>query len=212
MNKQLKDKLIKIAEKEIKTHDPSHDFSHAMRVLNNAEKIAKKEKADLDVIIPAALFHDVIVYPKYKPESKFEHDESAEKAGKILSKIKEYPNKKIELVKECIRTCSFSKGIKHEILEAQVLQDSDGLEATGAVSIMRTYGSSGNWSRPFYNLDDPFCKKRKPDAGKYALDLFYVRLLKVKERMYTKTAKRIAKERTDFLRIFLKELEKELKK
>lgn len=210
MNIKLKNKLINIAKKEIKTHDPSHDFAHAFRVLKNAEIISKKEKADIDIIIPASLFHDLIVYPKYLPESKFEHEESAEKAGCILEKIKEYPKNKIDMVKECIRTCSFSKGVKHIILEAQVLQDADGLEATGAVSIMRTFASSGNWGRPFYHLDDPFCKNRKADANKYSLDLFFVRLLKVHDRMYTQTAKKISLRRTKFLRKFLDELKDEL--
>jgi uncharacterized protein len=42
------------------------------------------------------------------------------------------------------------------------------------------------------------------------LDLFYERLLKVKDRMHTSTAKRIAQRRTDFLKEFLEELKLEL--
>lgn len=84
------------------------------------------------------------------------------------------------------------------------------MEATGAISIMRTYSSTGQMKNPFYNAEDPFCKNRKPDALKFALDLFYERLLKVTERMHTKTAKKIAKRRTDFLIKFLEEFKLEL--
>jgi HD superfamily phosphodiesterase len=36
-------------------------------VLANAERIAKAEKADLETIVPAALFHDVVNHPKTVP-------------------------------------------------------------------------------------------------------------------------------------------------
>lgn len=213
MNNELRSKLIDIAKKEIKTHDPSHDFSHALRVLKNAEMIAQKEGADMDVVVPASLFHDLIVYPKHLPGSKFEHQQSADKAEYILKEIQEYPKEKIDIVKICISTCSFSKAIKHTLLEAQVLQDADGLEATGAIAIMRTFASSGHWNYPFYDVDDPFCINREPDlySKKYALDLFFVRLLKVQDRMYTQMAKEMAIKRTKFVRLFLNELNIELR-
>jgi uncharacterized protein len=46
---------------------------------------------------------------------------------------------------------------------------------------------------------------------KFALDLFYERLLVVTDRMNTKSAKKIAIRRTAFLHKFLKELDLELK-
>lgn len=211
MNQDLREKLILIAREKIGDDDPSHDFNHAMRVLKNAEYIAKKEKADLDIIIPAALFHDIIVYRKSGPKSHLSSDHSAELAEVLLLKIKEYPKKKIQKVKLCIVECSFSKGIIPNLLESKIIQDSDLLESTGIISIMRTFASSGSMQRPFYNEKDPFCKNREPNAKEYALDLFYARLLKVESRIHTKTAKKIAKKRTKFLYVFLNEFEKELK-
>lgn len=209
MNAKLRKKLIEITKQNVK-NDISHGFDHIFRVLNLAEKIGKTEKADLDIIIPAALFHDIVVYKGTAKESK-EVEESAATALKILKKMKEYPQDKISDVIYAISVCSFSKDINPKTLEAKVLQDADLLEATGAVSIMRTFGSGmvmGN--RTFYNLEDPFCKKRKPDDKSYSLDLFFTRLLIAKDRMHTKTAKSIAKRRTKFLRNFLKELKMEL--
>jgi len=210
MNSKLKQKLIKIAKEKIGNDDPSHDFHHAMRVLKNAETIAKREKADLDIIIPATLFHDVINYPKNDPRAKNASDESALMTEEILKKIKIYPKEKIEKVKISISSCSFSKGLKHDFLESQIVQDSDGLEATGAISIMRTFCSTGIMRRQFYHHEDPFCVNRDPESLKYAIDLFYNRLLKVKDRMYTKTAKQMANRRTKFLHLFLEELKKEI--
>jgi uncharacterized protein len=210
MNTELRNQLIKIAKDKIPNTDVSHDFQHALRVLSNAERIAKEENGDFDIIVPAALFHDLIVYPKNHPDKYKSQEESAEATGKILNAFRNFPKDKIEKVKTCILECSFSKGIFPNLLESKILQDADGLEATGAISIMRTYSSTGQMKRSFYNSQDPFCKNRKPNASKFALDLFYERLLKVAEKMHTKTAKKIAKRRTNFLVNFLKELEFEL--
>lgn len=208
MDTTVRQQLIEIAKENISNDDVSHDVEHSMRVLSNAERIAKEENGDLDIIIPAALFHDLIVYPKNHPDRSKSQEESAEAAEKILKSFPYFSQEKIDKIKICILECSFSKGIIPETLESKILQDSDGLEATGAISIMRTYSSTGQMKRPFYNNEDPFCERRK--IGNYALDLFYERLLKVAERMHTTTAKKIAERRTIFLYDFLKELKLEL--
>ena len=210
MNRKLRDRLIEIAKKKIPNTDVSHDFEHALRVLTNAERIAKTEKWDLDIIIPSALFHDVVVYQKNHPDSHRSQEESAIVAENILNWFDEFPKKKIEKIKTCILECSFSKGIIPKTLEWKILQDADGLEATGAISIMRTYSWTWQMKNPFYNSEDPFCKNHIPNPLRFGLDLFYQRLLKVTDRMHTKTAKKIAKRRTDFLIKFLKEFKLEL--
>jgi uncharacterized protein len=179
-------------------------------VLGLAEKIGIAENADFDILVPAALFHDVIVYPKNSPKSKNETDESAELAREILEGFPEYPKEKIESVSTCIRQCSYSKGIMPDLLEAKILQDADRLEATGAISIMRTFSSGGQMNRPLYPAEDPLMTKG-PVTFRSSLDLFPERLLKVESGMHTKTAMALAKRRTQFLKDFLKELESELK-
>ncbi len=209
MNKKLKEKLILISEKRQTKSDPSHDFQHILRVTNLAVKIGVSVKADLDIIIPAVLFHDTVVYRKDSPKSKNETDESAEVAGKILNKIKDYPKEKIERVKTCIRECSFTKGIIPDLLESKVLQDADRLESMGAVSIMRTFSSGGQMNRPFYDPDDPFCKKGLEGVHS-GIWLFYKRLLLIENTIHTIYARKIAKRRTRFLKDFLKEFRQEL--
>lgn len=210
MDSELKNLLIKIAREKISDQDVSHDFEHAARVLANAERIASIEGGDLEIIIPAALFHDLIVYPKDHPDRFQSQSDSAMEAEKILNELENFAQEKIEIIKTCILQCSFSKGIIPELLESKILQDADGLEATGAISIMRTYSSTGQMKRPFYNSTDPFCEARIPDASQNALDLFYERLLKVGDRMHTNTAKEIAARRTEFLRDFLAAFKLEL--
>ena len=211
MNKKIKEKLIKIAEKEIRTDDPAHDFNHAMQVLKNAENICKKEGGNLDIIIPAALFHDVIVYKKNSPKSYKSQEDSAIKTANILKKIKYFSKEVIEKIQTCIIQCSYTKNIKPSILESKILQDADLLESTGAITIMRLCASSGQLKRPLYCFKDPFAKKRTLERKKYSLDYLFFKSIKVDKRLNTKTALKIAKRRISFLKEFLKELKLELR-
>lgn len=209
MTKEFREHLILIARKYANKNDPSHDINHFLRVLALVEKIGKRERADMDILVPAALFHDVIVYKKNSRKSKNAAEESASLVKKILSKTKSYPQEKIEKVQTCIRECSFSKGIMPELLESKILQDADRLEATGAIAIMRTFSSGGQMNRQFYAPEDPFCKNGTI-RFRSGIDLFYERLLIVERGMHTKDAKRMARGRTQFLRDFLKQFRVEL--
>ncbi len=210
MNESIKKRLIAAMTAKQTREDPSHDPQHILRVLHMAEKIARSEKADLDIVVPAALFHDIIVYRKDSPQSKYETDESAEYAGGLLQGLEGYPHEKIGAVMTCIRQCSFSKGIVPDLLEAKILQDADRLEATGAISIMRTFSSCGQMNRPFYEPLDPFYVETDYKGSKTGLSLFYGRLLVVEKTMHTSAAKKIARRRTEFLGRFLSELKQEL--
>ena len=210
MNKELEDELKRISKKEISNDDPSHDFSHALRVLKNSKKLQIEEGGNLDIIVPASLFHDIIVFPKDSEDSKNSSYESAKKARRILESVNDYPKDKISLVETAIKNCSFSKSVKPESIEEKILNDADGLEAVGAIAIMRTFASSGVMKRKFYSEIDPFCKERQQDDKSFALDLFYSRLLKINERLNTETARKIAEKRIQFLYKFLEELNSEI--
>jgi uncharacterized protein len=201
--------MMKIVRDRI-NNDVSHDFSHTYRVLKLAKRIGLAEGADLDIVVPAALFHDVIVYKGTRKQGD-EHKESARMAKRVLSSIREYPKQKIKDVVYSISVCSFSRNVKPHLLEAKVLQDADLLESTGAISIMRTFASASSMGKEFYNLSDPFCAKRVPEPKKYALDLVVTRLLIAHKRMNTKTAKRMARKRAAFIGRFISELRLELK-
>jgi uncharacterized protein len=210
ISKEFRNTLIATASKQYDKNDPSHDIDHALRVLSLSQKIARAENADLDIVIPAALFHDVISYPKNHPKRLLSSEESANFIKNILKKSDTFSKQKIDKVYEAIKVCSFTKGIQPTFLEAKILQDADRLEAMGAISIMRTFSSAGVMNRRFYDPVDPFCKKRKPDDSKYALDLFFTRLLVIQKRLHTRTAKTIAKQRLRFLKSFLIEFNFEL--
>lgn len=202
--------LKSIAAERLPKDDPSHDISHALRVLRNAQLIASQQIGDMEILIPAALFHDLVNPPKCSPEARRGPELSALEAAKILICINDYPDQAIREVERCIRECSFTNGLKPSSVESAILQDADLLESLGAVAIMRTFASSGKINRAFYDAEDPFGRKRDLNPRQFAVDLFKSRLLRVSERLNTDTAKKIAQERETFLHVFLTQFGEEI--
>jgi uncharacterized protein len=204
MTTQHKEELIAICKELASKDDPAHDFLHLLRVLGNAERISQIEGGDLDIIIPAALFHDIVIYPKDHLRSKFANEESAEKAKEILTKLSWYPQEKILNVMNAIKHCSYSKNLSKESLEEYIVQDADFLESVGTIAVARTFVSTGQMKRAMYCLEDIEGHHRDlvQVVSAYALDLFPARLFKVRERMHTKTAKEIAQKREETMKHF----------
>ena len=200
----IKNEVIKIMD-----NDPAHDFDHIMRVYANAEKIAKKEKADKKLVLSAALLHDIVSYPKSSKRAKFSSIDSAKKSKIILKKYG-FTEEEITIISDAIEDHSFSQNKVPETLEGKILQDADRLDALGAIGIARVFATSGSLNRPFYNIDDPFCNKRNPDDNLWAVDHFFNKLLKLESMMNTTSGKIEAKKRTKVLREFLKQLKNEV--
>ncbi len=190
--------------------DPAHDFQHVMRVYKNAELIGSKEGAIMRILLPSVLLHDIIVYRKGSDNSEMSSDDSAHLAEKILQRHG-YTQHEIEKISYCIRTHSFSKRLTPASLEGRVLQDADRLDALGAIGIARTFSVGGFERRSFYNTVDPFCSSdRKPDDKQWTLDHFQSKLLQLKDLMHTRTARRIAQQRTRFMMLFIRQLQREI--
>jgi len=201
--------LLQAEVKKIIKNDPAHDFEHIMRVYKNAQKICKKEKANEKLVLSAALLHDIISYPKSDKRSKMSSIESAKKSQNILKKY-DFSDEEIQIIFDAIRDHSFSQKKIPDTVEGKILQDADRLDALGAIGIARVFATSGSLKRPFYSIDDPFCKKRNPDDNMWAVDHFFKKLLKLESLMNTKSGKLEAKKRTGILKKFLKQLKDEI--
>ena len=201
--------LIKTEIKKIMHNDPAHDFDHIMRVYKNAQQIIKKEKVNEKLVLSAVLLHDIVSFPKSDKRSKNSSIESAKKAKTILKKY-DFTSDEITIVCDAISEHSFSQKKIPNTIEGKILQDADRLDALGAIGIARVFATGGSLLRPFYNLDDPFCKKRMPDDKTWTLDHFFEKLLKLEFLMNTKSGKIEAKKRTKILKDFLKQLKNEI--
>ena len=202
-------RLEKIAREAARTAEPAHDFGHVRRVAANARTIADAEGADMDVVLPAALLHELFSLPKDHPDSPRSGALCAERAAEAL-RGEGYPEAHIESIAYCIRVHPFSLGVVPRTLEAQVLQDADRLDALGAVGVARCFAVGAALSRPFYDPDDPFARARPLDDKCWTLDHFGRKLLRLPETLHTGTARAIARERTAFIEAFLGQWAREI--
>ncbi len=205
-------KVLDSLENEVKKsieNDPAHDFEHTIRVYKNAQKICKKEKANEKLVLSAALLHDIVSYPKSDKRSKTSSIKSATKSKQILEKL-DFSKEEITIISDAIRDHSFSQNKIPKTLEGKILQDADRLDALGAIGIARVFATGGSLKRPFYNINDPFCKKRIPDDKTWTVDHFFQKLLKLESLMNTKSGKVEAKKRTKIIKEFLNQLKQEI--
>ncbi|MFD2515621.1 HD domain-containing protein [Pontibacter locisalis] len=188
-----------------------HDWWHILRVWNNAKSIAAHEQADMFVVELAALLHDI-------GDHKFHNgDETVgPKMARAWLEKHQVEEKTIQHVCQIIKDLSFkganTSSAMHS-LEGQIVQDADRLDAIGAIGIARTFAYGGHKSRELYNpeinpvLHDSFEAYKASTAP--TINHFYEKLLLLKDRMHTKTAKKIAADRHLYMENFLKQFYRE---
>ena len=185
-----------------------HGFDHVERVLRMAKLISEKEGGDIETIEAAALLHD-IARAKENNMNNLDHgEEGAKMAENYLRKIN-FTKSKIKNIIHCIAVHRFSRGKKAETKEAKIIQDADRLDALGAIIITRVLAYNGLHKIPIY---DPDIKPLKEYKGGHttAINHFYEKILKITPLSFnTKTARKIAKKRYDFVVNFLKQFKKE---
>ncbi len=189
--------------------DPAHDFSHVLRVYRNAEIIGRAEGADMQILLLASLLHDVGSEKKNRSKSTCLHHPGREAAVDFLKEIGLNEDSRRQVL-YAIDVHRFSLGIFPETLEARILQDADRLDAIGAIGIARVFMTGGAIGRELYHPTDPFCRAREPDDGKWNLDHFYKKLLRLEAGMHTESARKLAAKRTEAMKRFLSDLDDEL--
>lgn len=203
------DRLLRIAERRCAGAGPAHDFAHVLRVTANARSIGAAEGAVLEIVVPAALLHELFNHPKGHPEAHRSGEICAEHAAAVLAEER-YPAAHAEAICAAIRVHPFSLGVAPTTLEGRVLQDADRLDAIGAIGVARCFATCAEMGRPFYRPEDPFCRAREPDDKQWGVDHFYRKLLRIPEGLHTATARRMAEARARFLHDFLAQLEREI--
>lgn len=182
-----------IAEK-FSNETTGHDYFHIERVVRNAKKIATAEKADLFMVELSAWLHDV-------GDKKLNGgiDKSKEQITAILERLNVEPtitDKVIEIVSQV----SFSKGLSTTSIEAQIVQDSDRLDAIGAIGVARCFAFGGSAGNEIYH------PQKKEGTS---IQHFYDKLLRLKDLLHTDGAKQLAEERHQFMLDFLDQFHKE---
>tara|TARA_R100001377_G_C3182757_1_gene107312 strand:- start:50 stop:706 length:657 start_codon:yes stop_codon:yes gene_type:complete len=197
---------IAFVKKQLQGAEGGHDWFHIERVYKNALLISESESVDNLVVALGALLHDIA-------DSKFHNGDETigpKIAREFLFK-ENVDSKTIEHVVNIIKHISYSSGLDSNKSftspELNVVQDADRLDALGAIGIARTFNYGGFKNRALYNPDikpDLNMDKatyKKSDAP--TINHFYEKLLLLKDSMNTKTGKKIAEKRHQFMVEFL---------
>lgn len=194
---------------------PSHDWAHVQRVYNLCLKIGKKEGADLEVLKLAALLHDIARKREDESKGKIDHATESARMAKGILKSYGYPEETISRVSHCIETHRSRDKRVPQTKEAKTLFDADKLDAIGAIGVARSFAFAGENRFKLYrdsNLDFSEKPLDKIDYDSHTPILEYTsKLGKIKDRMLTKTGRKIAEERNRFTKQFFERLEKEIR-
>jgi uncharacterized protein len=197
-NAALIPKVTAFVEKYMSRYDGSHDFDHIKRVVGLAHLIYReckedeegREELDLHVITLAALLHDV-------GDKKY-LEEGQDANTLVLATLLGFgaPEDLAIKVQRIVLGVSYSSEIKDlaqvrslisKYPELAVVQDADRLDAIGAVGIGRTFTFGG------------------AKGGRHMRETvqhFGDKLEKLEGMMKTSPGKRLAKERTERLKMF----------
>lgn len=181
-------------------NDSAHDFDHVLRVLANARRIGAVEGANMDILHTAVLLHDIARADQYRT-GKDHAAEGARLARQILEDAGQ-PEEYTEAVCHAIAAHRFRVNNPPKTLEAKILYDADKLDSIGAVGIARAFAFGGFKNRPLWREDD--------DGEHTTLQEFRVKLVKVKDTLFTNTARQIARERHSYMVGFFEQMAAEV--
>jgi uncharacterized protein len=184
-------------KKYMAVYDPSHDYTHILRVVHQAHAIEASErtlhpevKLDSTIITLSSMLHDV-------GDRKYVTD--GEDPATLVRDFLVEQNANRELAEKVQTICtnvSYTNETKHpeavaklckEIPELAIVQDADRLDSIGATGIARLFAFSG----------------AKVQVRGLSVDHFEEKLLALEGIMKTDLGKKMAKERTDRLKTFL---------
>jgi uncharacterized protein len=206
---------IKLTEEFVRQnlegYDSGHDWWHIERVrklalfINEMEQLADPFKVEI-----TALLHDTA-------DSKFSGENSEAGYASISDFMKNTGMSEIrDEVLNVLKNISFSNKNKTGDFKDPLLlvvQDADRLDAIGAIGIARAFNYGGFRNNRIYNPDvintEASLNGYIHAGTSSTISHFYDKLLLLKYRMNTLTAKRLAEDRHDFLEVFLKQFYKE---
>jgi uncharacterized protein len=176
--------------------DDVHGWGHVLRVVKLCEEIAQQEPCNKDILLAAAYLHDIGRAIENKPNKKGINHAilSQQLAMPFMIKVPIIPADAVP-IGDCIRSHCFSAGIPPETIEAKILSDADKIDAMGAIGIYRMIVFQMPSNKGIAGIAQHLDEK----------------LLKLKDQLYTATAKKMAPPRHKLLVAFREELRQEFK-
>lgn len=200
-------RTAEFVQEKLKNAEAGHDWWHIQRVWKNTKLILETEEADALVCELTALLHDIA-------DSKF-HDGDEHIGPRIAGEFlldNGLDSDRIAHVQQIIYNMSYKASlgqVDFHSKELEIVQDADRLDAIGAIGIARAFHYGGFKNREIYNPDIPPQQQLSKEVYKNAttptMNHFYEKLLLLRDKMNTNTAKQIAEHRHRFMESFLQQ-------
>lgn len=192
--------------------DTVHDKLHIYRVLHYALQIAQAyPDCDLDVIITAALLHDIGREQERQDPSVSHARAGSEMAYAFLQKAG-YPAAFCGAVKNCIAKHSHSAQVSHRTREEEIVFDADKLDLIGNVGAARALLYGGQIGEPMYLLDG--AGQPTPGHPSEAPSLFreyHRKLQNLEQALHTPIAKELARGQQQNMNDYFEKLQTEIR-
>lgn len=212
---ELVEETITFVKETLQHAEGGHDWFHIQRVFNNSMLIAREEKVNILVVSLGALLHDIA-------DAKFHggNESLGPQLAKDFLQSIGTPKRTVNHVVKIIKFSSFKSGLeeknkkkKFSSKELQIVQDADRLDAIGAIGIARAFNYGGYKNRPLYDPSIPpnlkMTKEEYKKSTAPTINHFYEKLLLLKDKMNTKTGKRLAEKRHQVMLDYLEEFYRE---
>lgn len=219
--KEKIEEIKEIVKKELSCS--AHQIDHIERVYNLCLSLSEGENVDFEVLETAALLHDIARVKEDSDSSgKTDHAVLGSNMAKIILKKLDFPKEKILHIQECIISHRYRNSNEPKTIEAKILFDADKLDTVGAIGIARSFVWVGRNGAKIYAKTDmkKYIKEnlggdisgKIQDKTKHSPQIeFETKTKFLEDKLYTKKAKEICKERIDFYKKFMDRLEREIK-
>ncbi len=193
--------VVSIAQaRQFYENDTAHDFDHILRVLSNARLIAQSEPdVNLDVLETAVLLHDIA----RADQARTGKDHAAEGARRALEILADAPPEFARAVSDAIATHRFRVEKPPQSIEAKILYDADKLDSIGAVGVARAFAFSGHNNGRLWAEND--------EGVHTAFQEYQKKLVRLKDKLLTDAAKKIARQRHQFMVTFFEQMAAEVR-
>jgi len=188
--------------------DGAHDPEHIFRVLYISLNIASKRSEDInfDVLIASCLLHDIGREEQFNNHNICHAEIGGIKAKDFLIK-NGWSEEDSSHVKNCISTHRFRGNNDPETLEAEILFDSDKLDAVGCLGIARTLIYKGIVGDNLYEVKNgTICfGENKADKDTF-LKEYNFKLKNLYDNFYTKEATEMAGNQKEYAQMYYNNL------
>ena len=191
--------------------ESAHDFDHVLRVFALAERLARAEGADVEIVRAAVLLHDMARADE--DATGGDHAQMAAERARVILLERGATSAQADAIAHAIAAHRFRSSAPPQTLEAQILFDADKLDATGAIGVARAYAVGGALNQRLWSqvAPDAVATREQRNSDHTPVAEFVVKLSQLRERMYTATARQIAEERHAYMVDFFARLEREVR-